>query len=1456
MNTTEVAINSQVSRIASAFLIVMALLVLLGWQFEIELLKSGLMGSLGTMKANSAVCFLLCGICLGLWQKPRLLRREKQLARGLAGLAIAIASLTLLEYLLGSNLGLDQLLFHDRVVSVANPYPGRMGESAALNFILAGTALVLLGKNTPYWDRVAQMLSSLVIFIALVPLIGYGFGVRSFYELAIPTTVTSAATATTFIVLSIGILWTRPQRGLMQTVTSPLAGGVMARRLLPWAIAVPPILNAAILEAEKWGWFDPASSHAYLSITEIGILCGVISVTASNVNHSEKKRQGVYQQLNRVVLEAPIPMVIHAEDGSVLHLSNTWTEMTGYRPEDIATLADSMEPKRGDSQGSIRQAIHQMYTCDRPVASGEFSILTKSGETRIWDFHSAPLGRTTNGKRFVITTALDITDRKQAEETLQAFNKTLEHRVAERTALLEQANAQLELELQERSRTEQALQDSKALMSAIIEGTTDIVAALDMEYRYIALNAVAQSEFFKVFGVPIEIGTNLSAAIEHLPQEQENLLELWRRALDGEQFTAIEEFGDPNRERKCYELTYSSICDESGQQIGATLIAKDVSDRIRADRQLRESEERFRRAFEDAAIGMALVGFDGRWLRVNQTLCEIVGYGEAELLSLTFQDITHPDDLDIDWGYARQLLAGERRSYQMEKRYFHKQGHLVWILLCGSLVRDEEGQPLYFIAQIQDISDRKATERSLRESEARFQAFMNHSPALAWITNLEGKILYCNTKLAKLFGQPIDEVLGKTPFDVHPPHIAEDHLKNNRFVADSGEAIETLESAFREDGSLAQFLVYKFPLPDTDGQSLIGGVGLDISDRIRAEEALRESEAKLQAILDNAPAAIYLKDRQGQLTLVNQYFLDIFNFTPEHCIGKTNGELLPADIATEVETNDLEVWERRKPCRFEEEIPLPDGIHYYYSVKFLLYDLSGNPYALCGISTDIGDRKQAEAALLEAKEAAEAANQAKSAFLANMSHELRTPLNAILGFTQVLTRDSSLTSKQQAQIAIINNSGEHLLSLINDILEISKIEAGRLALNSTSFDFYSLIEGIERMLEIKARSKNLQILCECDVNVPRYINTDEGKLRQVLSNLLGNAIKFTHSGGVSLLVGMANRQVTIANEPENPAIDEQFTSHEPLAISFEISDTGPGIAPDELEKLFAPFVQTETGRNSQEGTGLGLAISRKLINLMGGDMAISSQLGEGTTIQFDIQVHLAQKSDIQTSEGMRRVVSLEPGQPTYRILVVDDRPESRSLLRHFLEPMGFEVREAENGQQAIALWESWQPHLIWMDMRMPVMDGYEATKQIKSHLQGQGTVIIALTASAFEENRNIILSAGCDDFVRKPCREEVLLAKIAEHLGVRYLYEDNPSLSDAEGNFSPVNLDASGLQIMSPEWVADLYRAANSANSKAILHLLEQIPQSSRPLAETLRYCIENFWFDKVIQIIEDIVHE
>ncbi|MGB3560096.1 MAG: ATP-binding protein, partial [Geitlerinemataceae cyanobacterium] len=464
------------------------------------------------------------------------------------------------------------------------------------------------------------------------------------------------------------------------------------------------------------------------------------------------------------------------------------------------------------------------------------------------------------------------------------------------------------------------------------------------------------------------------------------------------------------------------------------------------------------------------------------------------------------------------------------------------------------------------------------------------------------------------------------------------------------------------------------------------------------------------------------------------------------------------------------------------------------------------------------------------------ANQAKSTFIANMSHELRSPLNAILGFAQLMARSQSLTPEHRDSVGIITRSGEHLLTLINNILDLSKIEAGRTSLNLTNFDLHRLLEDINQMFQLKAEEKGLQLLVEYADDVPRYVRTDAVKVRQVLINLINNALKFTQQGGVRVLA----------------AVDSQkrLSSSSSRSLKFEIEDTGAGIAPEDMESLFEAFVQTETGKQAQEGTGLGLPISRQFVELMGGEMRVTSEVGEGATFAFDISVVPVEAAEVKETQPMRRVIALEPGQPRHRILIVDDKLLNRQLLVKLLAPLGFELREAKNGREAIEISQEFEPHLIWMDMRMPVMDGYEATKQIKSTTKGQATAIIALTASVLDEEREIVLSAGCDDFMRKPFKEADIWEAMHKHIGVRYIYDDtgDDNTSSSSSRDLQKALDPENLATLPIELLQQLEGAANFADFAQIDKSIAEIRSHNATIAEAISMLADDFAYDKIAE--------
>lgn len=468
----------------------------------------------------------------------------------------------------------------------------------------------------------------------------------------------------------------------------------------------------------------------------------------------------------------------------------------------------------------------------------------------------------------------------------------------------------------------------------------------------------------------------------------------------------------------------------------------------------------------------------------------------------------------------------------------------------------------------------------------------------------------------------------------------------------------------------------------------------------------------------------------------------------------------------------------------------------------------------------------------KARNVANQANQTKSIFLANMSHELRTPLNAVLGFSELMARDKEITPKQKESLDIINRSGRHLLSMINDVLDLSKIESGGMSLNIETVDLYVLLYDIEVMMRSRAEAKGLDFQLQKGIGLEHYILIDESKLRQILINLLGNAVKYTDSGSVCMDVN-AVRQ------------------NEELHLSFDIKDTGVGIAKDDLETIFNPFVQVGRSPSKQKGTGLGLAITHRLAELMGGDISVESELNKGSTFHFNIMVETSDASKLfKENEDKTSVVTVVEEGFEWRILIVDDIYDNRLLLRHYLQDAGFHVREAANGKEAIEQFESWKPQFIWMDMRMPVMDGYTAVARIRKMPGGKEVKIVALTASVLIDQRPLILGCGCDDVIYKPFRPKEIFDSMAQHLGVQYLKETRQDKPYVEPEAITVP-NAITLGMLPRELLLEMRQAAMRLDQKQIEILLERVSVHDMVLSLGLETMVNDFRFDTIIQLCD-----
>ncbi|CAD5982684.1 Virulence sensor protein BvgS [Planktothrix tepida] len=999
------------------------------------------------------------------------------------------------------------------------------------------------------------------------------------------------------------------------------------------------------------------------------------------------------------------------------------------------------------------------------------------------------------------------------------------------------------------------------------------------------------------------------------------------------------------------------VRDSKGQPLEIVGYWVNITDRKKAQAELQITQRRLQTVIETIGNGITLSNNQGEFLIFNSQMESITGYGLEDTQSHPdFMKLLYPDTKAYQQAGERlQQVIHEGALHNIETTIITKLGDTKTLLVSTVLLEDERGE--LFLTVYQDITERKRTEAALQEVNDLLQATILAAPVAIDVIDKNGKVLVWNPAAERIFGWSFQEVIGQSLPMIPNDSIQEfEQFVNHTFVGDTLSQVETKRQ--RKDGSLVDISLSTALVRNSQGQ-IIAAMGIceDISERKRTEEALRRYERIVAATTDQ----ICLIDRNYTYQLANPAYLNLYHQALEDLMGRPlinlvgqeqfeqmmkphlerclqgevihthfwlssatlESQFLSITYAPYYELNqnisgvvisirnltELKIaeeklrqseealveaqriahignwkfdvatqqmsWSEEMYRIFGLEHPYPEpnyqqylqyvhpedrssveqhiqaaiqgGISYELdyriiradgSIRYLevrgegVRDQQDNIVQLFGTALDISDRKQVELELHKAKESAEIANKAKSLFIANMSHELRTPLNAILGFAQLMSHDPIIPPYQRENLEIIRRSGDHLLHLINNVLDLSKIEAGRMTFDQSSFDLNYLILSTWEMFRLRVEAKGLKFILNIQPDVPQTVITDPNKLRQILINILGNAIKFTQKGSVSLTL---NRKLETGN-----------------TLRFEIQDSGVGISPAELNNIFDAFIQSQSGKKALEGTGLGLTISQKFVELMGGSLGVQSTLGVGSTFWFEIPVQIAHKSQVQSPQISRQVLSLAPGQPNYRILVVDDQLENRQLMIKLLTQIGFEVKEAENGHEALILWQEWQPHLIWMDIRMPIMDGYEATQHIRASLQGQSTVIIALTAYASKSDLHSALSAGCNDYLSKPFQEDELFSKMAKYLNVEYVYVD-PNLSSPRSPIpsdlvNPV-LTSDSLLVMTPEWITNLQEAAQLCDEEEVLRLTEQIPPEHQGIAASLRALARDFQFQQIRQL-------
>jgi PAS domain S-box-containing protein len=773
-------------------------------------------------------------------------------------------------------------------------------------------------------------------------------------------------------------------------------------------------------------------------------------------------------------------------------------------------------------------------------------------------------------------------------------------------------------------------------------------------------------------------------------------------------------------------------------------------------------------------------------------------------------------------------------------------GRRVMLLNARKLQAGHHGELL--VLAMEDVTARKRAEEALLEAGALQSAIFNSANFSSIATDEKGVIQIFNVGAERMLGYTAADVMNKiTPADISDPQEVIARAKAlstelgttitpgfEALVFKASRGIEDIYELtyIRQDGSRFPAIVSVTALRDAQG-GIIGYllIGTDNTarkqveaERMLLDQRVRDQQFYTRSLIESNIDALITTDPRGIITDVNKQMEALTGCTRDELIGApfkgyfTNPERAEAGIKLVLDEGKVTDYELTARARDGKETVVS-----YNASTF--HDRDRKLQGVFAAARDVTETKRYEQSLQQA-------NRAKSVFLANMSHEIRTPMNAILGFSQLMLRDHDLTPRQSQFLGTINRSGEHLLALINDILEMSKIEAGRTTLNLSTFDLPVLLKDLEMMFRVRTDEKKLLFSVELIGDVPQYIVTDINKLRQVFINVLGNAVKFTEQGGIGVRV-RADRQ-----------------SAPGPSLRVEIEDTGPGISPEEQEKLFRHFEQTKSGQQTGTGTGLGLAISREFVRLMGGAISVSSQVGQGSVFVIELPLKEGEAEAVQAKDTPRQVLTLRPGQGPCRVLIADDIEDNRQLLAQLLTPVGFEIRLATNGEEAIREFERWRPHLILMDFRMPVMDGLEAIRRIRAMPDGKEPKIIAVTASAMDENRHELIAIGADDFISKPFRELDLFQKIHAHVGVEYVYADMPvDDADPESTSELTPLGLAGL----PQGLMEAMReAVIRADLDDLLEQIDKIEARAPRVAHKLRRLAEQFEYQKLLDLFAE----
>lgn len=868
-------------------------------------------------------------------------------------------------------------------------------------------------------------------------------------------------------------------------------------------------------------------------------------------------------------------------------------------------------------------------------------------------------------------------------------------------------------------------------------------------------------------------------------------------------------------------------------------------------KSLQKEEKNYQKLFENSIDGVYKSTLEGKFIDVSPSLVNMLGYdSKEELLGIDIKTELYFDIED-------RKNSIQQNNVKIEEFCVRKKdGSLIWVEDYGKNITDSNGAILYYEGIIRNVSERikanliqkvllNISEEGYKiQNLKEFNEFIKNELGLL-IDTTNFYIAFDNEdkqtiSIPFISGEGADEEfpIGKSMtgylIKSNKPLLVKSKEYNKLIESGEVELTETFPKVWLgvplrvNNKVIGAIVVQSYNDKNAYQQSdieLLEFVASHISlsiQRKKIEQEMAVSKQILRKVLDNIPIRVYWKNSESEFLGCNASFINEMSLDSENeLIGKTDFDLFKREDAEKKRADEVKIMLSGKPRLKYQEFNTQKGQdRWVLTSKLPFFDRNNKVIGIIGTTEDITDRIEIEKKLKQATEEAIAANLSKSTFLSNMSHEIRTPMNAILGYSQLLQDDDNLTKAQQESLKTINKSGAHLLELINDILDMSKIEAGRVTLNPSDFNLIELLKEVEELFKIKANQKNIDLSFTIAKNVPAVIYADESKIKQVIINLIGNSLKFTSEGFVKVSVEMLKNN----------------------GLQIKIKDSGKGILKEEQEAIFRPFEQAQNGRQAEGGTGLGLAISRKFSNLMEGDITIESEYGEGAEFTFSFKYLEGNESILKSDKEESQVASLSPEMKGLKVAIVDDRFENRDILHKKLDPLGFDTRMAENGKEAVELYKEWKPDIILMDVVMPVMNGVEATRQILKIAGNHEVKIFVVSASALESEQQEIMEIGATVFIKKPVMFNLLLAEMHNKAGVKFIYKEEKKKGIIK-NSIPSDV---------PEHLKVRFLEASEEGDFTMLQdLLEILEKETGKSFKFIEDCINEMEFEAIINWLE-----